>query len=332
MGGPSTPTPPDPSAAAVAGGLADTSNFPFQYIINSLAETGGNANIGGTNYDFTGLGNADQSNQVSDQMAQTLLDIQNNYGSAYITQRLADLKQSDPAGYAARQQLFDQIQQSAQQNPDRPLADDLQTQINNTLQTSGQLDAEGKNEVSQGIRAQQSDNGITLGNAATSQEADAQVQAADQLQNQQQGTALSYLESGTSPQDVAYRRIQQSLSNLGAFSNNQTPEAEFGSLSGAQNGAAPVNEVNYSSPASINTGSSVTGLNFANSLFGQQSGAALQQSNPWLAGLTLGTSGIGAANQLGAFNSLTQTPPTLTNADQTQVGSSAFDPSTGFDG
>src|ERR1017187_1373125 len=105
----SKPSIPDPNKAAVAGASADLANFPFQYMINSLAQTGGSANIAGQNYDFTGLGNADVAGQMSGQMAQALLDIQNNYGSQYVQQRLADLQQSDPTGYAARQQLFDKI-------------------------------------------------------------------------------------------------------------------------------------------------------------------------------------------------------------------------------
>lgn len=296
MSSPNIPAPPDPNQAAIAGATADVSNFPFQWIVNSLAQTGGSGTVNGQNLDFTGLGNADQSAQMSDQMAQTLLDIQKNYGSGYIQQRLADLQQSDPAGFAARKQLFDQISQSATANPDRPLASDLQTQIQSSLASAGQLEPEAKSQVAQGVRARQVDRGITLGNSAVNEEATAQVGAADQLRNEQQNTALSYLQSGTSPQDVQYRRIQQALSNLGAFANGQTPEAEFGSLSGAGNGAAPFNPVNYSTPASINPQSGQQGLSFANQLYGQQASNATNQANPWLAGLTLGTQALGTAS------------------------------------
>lgn len=299
MAGPKIPAAPDPSQAVIGGATADVANFPLNYITNSLAQTGGKATIGGKTYDFTGLGNADQSNQMSDQMAQTLLDIQNNYGADYIKQRLADLQQSDPAGYAARQQLFDSIQKSANEAPDRPLASDVQTQVQEMLQNAGKLDDKGLEQVQQGVRGNQVAKGIYLGNAPASQEAGAVVNASDSLRNQQQSQALSYLQSGTSPQDVAYRRIQQSLSNLGAFANGQTPEAQFGSLSAAGNGAAPANSVNYSNPGSIDTGSGITGLNFANSLYGQNTGQALNQANPWLSGLSLLNNG---ASALSNFN------------------------------
>lgn len=277
----------------MAGATADVANFPFQQQINSLAQTGGKATIGGQTYDFTGLGNADQSTAISGQMAQALLDIQNNYGSQYVAQRLQDLQQSDPTGYAARQQLFDKILADSKANPDRPLSNDLQTSINQTLQNSGQLDEKGLQEVQQGVRGQQVAKGIYLGNAPASEEASAVVNASDALRSNQQQGALSYLQSGVSPADVAYRQIQQSLSNLGAFVNNQTPEAQFGELSAAGNGAAPFNPVNYSNPAQINTGSAAYGQQFANQNFAQQSGFQNSQSNPWLAGLS---TGIGALN------------------------------------
>lgn len=311
-GGPSIP---DPNQAAIAGTIADVSNFPQNYIVNSLAQTGGKATIGGVNYDFTGLGNADQANQLSDKAAQALLDIQNNYGSQFITQRLADLKASDPTGYAARQQLFDKILADSKSNPDRPLSNDLQTSVNQMLQNSGKLDEKGLQEVQQGVRGNQVAKGIYLGNAPASEEASAVVNASDSLKSQQQQGALSYLQSGVSPQDVQYRQIQQSLSNLGAFVNNQTPEAQFQELSGAGNGAAPFNPVNYSNPASINPNAAATGLNFANTLYGQNANFASSQTNPWLAGLSTGIAGLNTASNLGynPFGTRTNQPSVLTN-------------------
>ena len=305
-------SPPDPNQAAIAGIEQDVSNFPNEWMVNALSQMGGKATIGGNQYDFTGLGNADVSGKVSDQMAQALLDIQNNYGSAYIQQRLADLKQSDPTGYAARQQLFDKITSDAEANPDRPMATELQGQVNDMLKNSGQLDEQGKQQVEQGVRAGQVSKGIYLGNAPASQEASAVVGAADNLKAQQQGAAQSYLNAGISPEDVQYRRIQQSLSNLGAFVNGTTPEAQFGSLSGAQNGAAPFNPVNYSTPASLMpmNGAAQTGINFQNSVYQTNQ----SQANPWLTGLNLGISGVNTAYNSGVFNSTPAAPSFSNNA------------------
>lgn len=310
MGGGSVPSPLNPSDAAIAGIVGDISNFPQNWFTNAAAQQGSPVTIGGKTYDFTGLGNADISNALSDQAAQALLDIQNNYGSGYIQQRLADLKQSDPTGYAARQQLFDKILSDSQANPDRPMANDLQTQVNDELQNSGHLDEQGLQEVQQGVRGQQVARGIYRGNAAASQEAGAVVNASDALKTGQQNQALQYLQSGVSPSDVAYRRIQQSLSNLGAFVNGQTPEAQFGSVSAAGNGAAPFNAPNYSTPAQLNPGAGATGLNQANAIYGQQAGVYQNQSNPWLAGASLGVSGLNTLGNLGYNPWSTNTSPT----------------------
>lgn len=306
MGKGSVPAQPDPAAAAVGGIASDAANFPFTQIINSLAQTGGKATIGGQTYDFTGQGNADVSNTLSDQGAQALLDIQNNYGSQFVTQRLADLKQSDPTGYAAHQQLFDSIMADANANPDRPLADALQKQVTSTLQGAGQLDDQGVREVQQSTRAGQAASGIILGNAPATQEADNLVTASENLKSQQQQSAQSYLSSGVSPQDVEYRRIQQSLSNLGAFTNSQTPEANFASLSSAGNGAAPSNAPNFTNPAMINPNAASTGLNFAANTFQQQSGFANTQANPFLTGLTTAVNGVNSV--AGFTNNFTTNP------------------------
>lgn len=268
--------------------------------------------------DFTGLGQADVQSQMNAQMAQVLLDIQKNYGADYITQRLADLKQSDPTGYAARQQLFDKILADSKANPDRPLADDLQNSINDELSKGGQLTGKEQEQVQQGVRGSQLKNGIFLGNAPTEQEAGAVEGAGEQLQTQRQEQAQSYLQSGVSPEDVQYRNIQQSLSNLGAFVNGQTPTAQFGSISGAQNGAAPFSLAQANS-AGINTGAAeANGVNNAFSIYNAQS----SQANPFLAGLSTGASTYGALNQI--FNTAPATNSQSNWSGNIQQGTGGF--------
>ena len=298
MGGPSVP---DPNAAAVAGAKADLSNFPFESQINALAQMGGNATIGGKNYNFTGLGNAAQNAAISGQMAQTMLGLQQQYGPAYIQQRLADLQQSDPAGYAARQQLFSKVLADAQATPNRPLAADTQQQIMSLLGQGSNLSTGPGSEteaVQQGVRGQQLANGIFLGNAPASQEASALVNAGDQMQKERQNQAMSFLQSGVSPEDVTYRRVQQSLSNLGNVINGQSPEAEFASLSGAQNGAAPFNPGQVTSPT-VNTGAPLMGEQNAANIYSGQVNWAKSQANPWTTGLSSLTGMAGVAGAMG---------------------------------
>ncbi len=305
-----SPDIPNPTTAAIAGSKADLANFPLSYMVNALAQEGGKQTINGTTYDFTGMGNADQSAKMSDPMAQALLDIQKNYGSAYIQQRLADLKQSDPTGYAARQQLFDKILADSKANPDRPLATDLQKQVNDMLGTAGNLDPQAEQQIQQQVRGNQVAKGIYLGTGPAAEENIAVVNASDALRAEQQ--------------QAAYRRIQQSLSNLGAFVNNQTPEAQFGQLSGAQNGAAPFSTPNYTTPANVNPNSAANGVNFADNIYAQQAGFAANQANPWLTGLSTGINAIGAFSNLGWKPFGTAGNPGATIAAQTNLNNSIY--------
>lgn len=296
---------PDPSSSAVEGMKADMANFPQNWIINALAQTGGKGTFNGQTYDFTGLGNVAQQNAMSDTMAQALLDIQNNYGADYVKQRMADLQQSDPVGYAAHQQLFDKIiADAASAPPNAQMASDLENQVNGMLSTSGQLDPKALQQVQQNIRGQQAASGITLGNAPAASEAAAVVNASDNLRTQQQNAAQQYLQSGLTPEDIQFRKIQQDLSNLGAFQNGQTPLAQFGSLASAGNQAAPFSPTNYQTPAGLDMNQSAqNGINFQNSIYN----TSLNNANPWMTGLNLGLSGMNTMANFGVFGTNSQT-------------------------
>ena len=291
----SPPSIPDPNKAAVQGAISSAENYPFEYIINQLAQTGGTGTVNGQTYDFTGLGTADQAQTVSSQEAQALLDIQNNFGPQFVQQRLSDLQQADPAGFAARQQLYQQILAESQQAPpNAQMSQSLQDSVNGLLSTAGQLTTGPNSEleaVQQNVRGGQLNRGIYLGNAPAAQEAAAVEQAGEQKRSAVQSEAANFLASGTTPEDIQYRQIQQSLANLGAFQNGVTPQAEFGSLSGAQGGAAPFT-TNYSNPASINQNSALQGILNQNQLYSGQVNWAQSQMNPYLAGLSSITSGV----------------------------------------
>lgn len=277
--------PQDPGKAAAAGIAADLANYPLTYLVNAGATTGEPVTIGGKTYDFTGLGNADTARVVSDKMAQTLLDIQKSNSPDFIRQRIAELQASDPEGFAARKDLFARIMQSADAQPDRPLAQNLQDAITAELNQGGQLDAKGREQVQEGVRGKQLRNGIILGNAATSEEAGAMVQAGDDARNQRQQQGIDFLQSGVSPEDVEYRRMQQAISDVGSFVNGQSPTAQFKSLSSAGTGAVPITAA-PANPAAFNPGAASTGMNFANGIYSGQVNWAQSQVNPWVAGLS----------------------------------------------
>jgi hypothetical protein len=305
----SSPKIPDPNSAAVAGALAQAGTFPFQQYIDYLAQTGGAKNIGGTNYNFSGLGNAQQNAALSSVMLPAELQIQQEYGPQYTALASQNLQQANPNAVAARQQEGQQIISDAETQAGhavpRPMAADLQNQIlaltglGSNLTTGANSETEA---VQQGVRGQQVGNGIFLGNAPASQEAAAVVNAGDKMQQSRILSGLDFLQSGVSPEDVTYRRVQQSLSNLGNFVNGQTPEAQFASLSGAARGAAPFNPGNVQSP-SINTNSSLQGLQNAADIYSGNVNWAEQQANPWTVGLSSLAGSASLLNNSGAFNS-----------------------------
>lgn len=295
MGGGGAPAPPDYEAAAQQGVYADLETYPLRYLVDAASRAGGKVTVDGQNYDFTGLGDADNAAVMSDKMASTLLDIQRGLGPQFIQQRLDELKQADPQGYAARQDLFDRIIADSNEHPDRPLADDLQSKIVGQLTNAGKLDARELEQVQQQVRGGQVARGNFLGNSATAEEAGAAVNASDALKGQQQSQALGFLSSGVTPEDVDYRRIQQSLTNLGAFIGGETPTAQFKSLSAAGNGAAPFLG---GGPGGVvtNPNAAQQGLTNANQIYSGQINWAQNQANPYIAGLSTGVSAYNAAN------------------------------------
>ena len=288
-----SPKIPDPGKAAVAGIQADTELQPFKYLIDAASTLGVPITIDGKTYDFSGLGQADTAGKVSDKMAQTLLELQKTKSPEIIQQRLNELKAADPEGYAAKQQLFDKIMADAKANPDRPVATELQKSLQDELAKGvGFNDARQEEQVREGVRGNQVAGGIALGNAPSSQEAKTVLGAGETLRNQREQNALNLLESGASPEDVAYRRFQQSVSNLGAFASGETPEAQFGQVSAA--GSGPVSLTGGApNTNTFNPGAAGSGLSFASGVYGAQSGYQATQANPWLAGLSIGGQTLG---------------------------------------
>jgi hypothetical protein len=314
--------PPDPNQAAIAGAVADMENYPFEYQINSLAKMGGKATINGKLYDFTGLGDADTTAAMSDKMAQTLLDLQKQYGPDFIKQKLAELKAADPTGYAARQQLFDQIMADADASPDRPMNNRLQAMVQEELAKGGKLDSRQTEQVQQGVRGKQLRQGIFLGNAATSEEAGAVVSAGEAERTKRQQQGIGILNSGVLPEDVQYRQIQQSLSNLGNFTSGASPTNQFQSLSSASNGAVPF-QTGATNQAQLNPNATQMGMGNALDLYSQQQNWANSQVNPWMAGISGGIAGYNLGQKAGWGNSGATGGATSSNA----YGNYAISPS-----
>jgi len=296
--GGSSPDPPDYAQAAREAVYADLDTYPMKYLVEAASKMGGKVTIDGKEYDFTGLGDADNARVMSDQMAQALLDIQKDLGPEFIKQRLRELEQADPQGFQARKDLFARILAQIERDPDRPLAADLQTSIMGELQRAGRLDARQTSQVQQAVRGGQVARGNYLGAAPISQEAGAVVAAGDALRGQQQQRGLDFLNSGVSPEDVEYRRLQQSMANLGAFIGGTTPTAQFQQLSNAGNGAAPFIGGGYNTQQT-NPNAGTQGVQNALAIYQGNVNWSNSQANPYMAGLSMGIQTLNAGVNLG---------------------------------
>lgn len=98
--------------------------------------------------------------------------------------------------------------------------------------------------------------------------------------------------------DAAFRMRQQRLANAAAFLSGTTPAAQFGAISTAQAGAAPVITPGVQQGVGLNTGAGAQGAQYAMQAYGQQSANALNwyQNNPWT---TMLGSLAGAGTQAG---------------------------------
>ncbi len=295
---PKVPTPADPADAAVGGIAEDLTLSPFNYLINAAAQMGKKVTIDGKTYDFTGVGQADTAATVSDQMAQTLLELQKTKSPELIKQRLEELKAADPKGYAARQELFDQIMAEANKNPDQPLSVETSQRIQDELaKGAGFNDEKQKREVQDAARGQQVAKGIYRGNTATSDEAKQVVNAGETLKSQRQQDALALLQSGSTPEDIAYRKMEQTLANLASFANGSTPESQFGQVSAAS--AGPVTATGSGVNTNLfNAGAAGTGVNNALSAWNTATGYQNSQANPWLTMASTGFNTVGALKNI----------------------------------
>jgi hypothetical protein len=237
--------------------------------------------------DFTGLGDADIESKVAEQMAPAMLELEKEYGPQFIAQAKAMQELADPDGTAARKELARLINEEAAATPDRPLADELDRQVSDKLAAGGGLTAEETGIADQLLEGEVGSKGeldaikesLVLGGAGYQRGAAGQ------------SVATGWLGSGATPEDVAYRRRQQSMANRGSFLSGQTPTAQFGQLSGAQQGAAPT----VFGPPLAQVNPNAVGAFAQNAASQYQTGGnyAMQQADPWFAGLSTTIRGIG---------------------------------------
>lgn len=283
--------PPDPAKGYVSGINTDLETLPSRRLIEALAILGekGTVNIpgrGDQSFDFTGLGEADYQRKYADQIAGELLQLQREFGPQYVEQRLAELEAADPEGAAMRRRMWGSIKSGVEDGPTaRPGAESLQAQILADLERGGQLDEATSGEISRGVMGNQVARGNWMGNAPATEEATALTQASEAQATRAQQQALTFLTTGVSPEEAAYREEMQNLNNLGSFISGETPVAQFSQLSGAQGGAVPFTTNGQQMPG-VNPNAGWQGVDYANNVYGLNQAARAGSVNPWVAGLS----------------------------------------------
>ncbi len=115
-GTPPPPAAPDYASANREGIIADVESLPARKAIEAAARMGGQGSVSigdrSISYDFRGISDLDQQvtqlegqRRSADTMAQTALDIQKKYGSAFADEALKRIEESDPVGFKVRRRL-----------------------------------------------------------------------------------------------------------------------------------------------------------------------------------------------------------------------------------
>lgn len=244
-------------------------------------------NVGKRKADFTGYGDADVQGKLAKQMAQIQLDLQKKYGADFIAEARKQQEQADPEGTAARKLLASEINRVEEERKtrQRPVAGALDAQVLGELDRGTGLDDSSTSAIEKVLR----ERGGNLGaeDIATELEGGPAGEARKSARVQK---AMSYLSSGASPEDAAFREKQTSLANMASFLSGRTPQSQFASLSGGQQGASPTPQ----GPGLPNVQGGMPGMadNAALQNYSQGIRATANNVSPWFAGLSLLTKGL----------------------------------------
>lgn len=243
---------------------------------------------------FKGFGAGETQSIIAKQAAAGQLALAQKYDSRFIANALKEEKEADPNSFAARQRMSELIQQQIDHPIGTPTADLLAKQVGEQVKAGKGLDDFDKSVLDDAVTKSLGARGGS--NVAADYSQPLTTGAAGNARQQagiQKG--IAELSSGSSPEDIAYRREQQNLANLSAEINGQTPQSQFASLSGAQRGPTPV--VSGQPLPMAPSNAAQTGSQFAIQGSGLYNNALAGQANPWLAGLGTLISGAGAVAQ-----------------------------------
>lgn len=265
----------------------NTTMIDVQIPKGSVAET--------RHVDFTGYGDADIQGRLARANAANTLELQQKYGEDFAREALRQQALADPEGTAARALLADKINEmeAARKTRERPVAEALDRSVMDEVDLGRGVDSATQDAIARTL-ARRGD--TTLETGDVSDEMARGLQGEERLrQRLQKGTG--YLSSGVSPEDAAYREEQQSLANMANFLGGRTPQSQFSSLSGGQQGASP--QARAPGLPGVDPNLMQQGAQAGLQNYSAGVRAAANQVSPWFAGLNLAVNGANAAGAAG---------------------------------
>ena len=251
MSSPKPPDPPDLAAANEAAVYADVETLPIRKMIESAAALGTSVTYTDPQTgeqktaDFTGFGDIDQSRAQLEFMAES---------ASTIAKSQLDVQKE--FGEEFIKQRIKELELSDPQGTE--IRRMLGEEAKKDLEAGYGLGDELRQEVTQAVRGAQAARGNIMGDANAAAEAFAVG-------------------------DAAIRLRQQRLANAASFLSGITPVAQFGAISGAQQGAAGFNPMGIQQGIGVNPNSMQIGATFAQQSYQQQSQNAFNSAkmNPW---------------------------------------------------
>ena len=257
------PDPPDPidvGAAAREGVEADVETLPFRRMIDAAARMGTKITYRDPDgvekvFDFTGLGDIDRSRQDLD-FAKESAD--------RLGQTLLDFQRKFGLDFIKQRD----IERKAADPIGSEVREELGRKALDGLRRGYDLDPGMRREVDQASLGHMAATGNILGSG-------------------------SAVQAGERRGDAAFRLNQQRLANAASFLSGTTPIAQFGQLSGAQQGASPFNPMSLNAGVGLNPNAPNWGLRSAGMDYNTR-WSAEQQRAGFMQGL-LGTAiGVGS--------------------------------------
>lgn len=234
---------------------------------------------------FKGYGQADVQGLIADKTAASKLDLSKKYDSQFIAEALKQQKLADPESFAARELESKLIQDQINRPVNSPVSELLDKQVQDSLNAANgdRLTGLDQERLAAAVAQAQADRGGSSGPADFSQPLTTGFAGEQRKQNAAQA-AMGFLSSGSSPEDIAYRREQQNLGNLAAEVSGKTPQSQFGSMSGAQNGPTPTMTANPLPVMPGDQSQAAAGVAMQNANTANR--ASNSQANPWMTGLS----------------------------------------------